>query len=125
GPQGYISASWYVQPSQASTWNYTLVQAQGLLRVMDEQELIQNIRELTNRFEGENSAAAFHQLSRDYIEKMLLHIAGIEIKISSLSGVFKLSQNKDATTRNQIIHNLEMRNQQMDKLLANAMKRIR
>lgn len=125
GPQAYISASWYTQPVQASTWNYTLVQARGTLRHMNDNELLQNLKDLTTRFEGENSAASFSQLTSDYIEKMLPHIAGIEIKITSLSGVFKLSQNKDEVTRMQIIEKLETRNQQMDKLLSNVMKKTK
>lgn len=125
GPQSYVSASWYKHPTQASTWNYSLVQAQGTVNLTGEVGLIENIKTLTNRFEQSDSPAAFDLIPRDYIDKMLPHIAGIEIRVSNLNGVFKLSQNKDDETRMQIIEQLERRSEGMDLALAELMRNMK
>ena len=36
GPNTYISARWYTNPAQASTWNYMSVHIRGKLRFLDE-----------------------------------------------------------------------------------------
>src|SRR5688572_5115819 len=39
GPHTYVSARWYSNPSQASTWNYMSVHIKGELRFLDEYKL--------------------------------------------------------------------------------------
>src|SRR5687768_1456235 len=36
GPHTYVSATWYDNPNQASTWNYMSVQVKGIIRLTDE-----------------------------------------------------------------------------------------
>src|SRR5829696_1604347 len=36
GPHSYVSATWYKDPNQASTWNYMSVHAKGKIRFLDE-----------------------------------------------------------------------------------------
>lgn len=108
GPQTYVSASWYRNPQSASTWNYMAVHARGKLLFTSDESLIQLLEKTTTHFENNaNSPASFHQLSADYIHKLIPYIIGFEIKIESLTHVFKLSQNKDEATFHQIIHQLE------------------
>ncbi|RYF80885.1 MAG: FMN-binding negative transcriptional regulator, partial [Chitinophagaceae bacterium] len=40
GAHAYVSATWYSNPHQASTWNYMSVHAKGPLRFLDEKGLI-------------------------------------------------------------------------------------
>ena len=44
GHHTYVSASWYSNPHQASTWNYMSVHVKGQLRFLDEQGLIEVLK---------------------------------------------------------------------------------
>ena len=105
GPQAYISPNWY--PSKARhgkdvpTWNYTMVQAHGTLRAIDDPAWLRGFLErLTQRHEG-SRAAPWHvaDAPADYLDAMLQAIVGIEIDITRIEGKFKLNQNYDAADR--------------------------
>lgn len=122
GPQGYISASWYSQPQQASTWNYMSVHALGAITFLDEDGTLESIRDLTDVYEGKSASGSFDQIHDDYIRQHLKAIVGFEIQVDKLAHVFKLSQNKDETTRQLIISALRKRAQNLDLQLADAME---
>lgn len=123
GPHTYISASWYDQPVQASTWNYMTVQAKGNLHFLDETALLQMLEELTDQYEPESSSpAAFSHLPNEYINRLSKAIAGFEIRIDSLQHTFKLSQNRDENSFANIIARLEMGNDD-SRSIADAMRK--
>ena len=97
-PSTYVSATWYSNPHQASTWNYMSVHAKGTLRFMDESELMNVLHKTTNHFENYNAASttALQNLPKDYVNKLVKAIVGFEIEVHSLENVFKLSQDRDA-----------------------------
>lgn len=123
GPQAYISASWYTEPQQASTWNYMAVHALGTVQLLNEEATLTSIRDLTNRYENNAAAGAFNTIPEAYIREHLKAIVGIEIMVHQLEGVFKLSQNKNAQTRAHIIESLRIRNHGQDQMLADAMEK--
>jgi transcriptional regulator len=112
GPQGYVSPGWY--PSKAEhgkvvpTWNYVMVQARGALRPIDDPEWLRAfVTRLTERHEGERAAPwAVSDAPADYIETMLRAIVGIEIELASLTGKWKVSQNRPAADRAGVIAGL-------------------
>ncbi len=107
GPHTYVSASWYTNPRQGSTWNYITVHARGTLQFLDEAALIETLRETTAHFENStSSSAAFEQLSEDYVKKMVRAIIAFEIAVSEIENVFKLSQNRDKESYQSIIQHL-------------------
>lgn len=107
GPHAYISASVYKQPQGASTWNYMSVHAHGQVQFMNEEGLRNILKRTTNYFENNpHSPSNYEKLSEDYISKMLPAIVGIEIKVSKLNNVFKLSQTRDAESYDNIIQHL-------------------
>src|SRR6478609_2783743 len=55
GPHSYVSASWYTNPQQGSTWNYMTVHVRGKIRFGDEEYTRKMVRDLTNKYEGEES----------------------------------------------------------------------
>jgi transcriptional regulator len=124
GPHCYVSASWYTNPLQASTWNYMTVHAKGNLQFTDEAGTIAAIKEVTERFEGKDTAAAFDKMNSHYIEQMAKAIIGVTIEIKSLEAVFKLSQNKDAATRENIITQLANSNDADSNKIAVAMRQF-
>ena len=124
GAHAYISASVYQDPAVASTWNYSSVQAKGKIKLLNETETREVIKELTNRYENpETSKAAFHHMSEDYIEKNLKAISGFEILVESMAGVFKLSQNHPAVNKQNIINHLSASDHANDQQVAEDMKK--
>ncbi len=112
GPQGYVSPAWY--PSKAEhgkavpTWNYVMVQARGALRPIDDAEWLRAfVTRLTERHEGERAAPwAVSDAPADYVETMLRAIVGIEIELTSLTGKWKVSQNRPAADRAGVVAGL-------------------
>lgn len=126
GPSAYVSASWYSQPQQGSTWNYMTVQASGKLCWMNEAEMFDFMQRFTLHFEGGNaeSPTVFSHLSDAYIKAHMPAIVGFEVKINRLEHTFKLSQNRDETSYHQIIAELEKRGGNSAEV-AEAMKKRR
>lgn len=107
-PHTYVSASWYSDKKQGSTWNYISVHARGTIRFLDEAALIEVLRRTTRHFENNpNSGANFEDLSPEYVQKMSKAIVAFEIEVSSIKNVFKLSQNRDKESYQNIIQKLE------------------
>ncbi len=108
GPHTYVSASWYTNPKQGSTWNYITVQARGRLRFLEETALLQILQETTTLFEANpHSPASFDQLPDEYVQRLVKAIVGFEIEVTELNNVFKLSQNRDEGSYHAIIGKLE------------------
>src|SRR5262249_22309736 len=112
GAQAYVSPSWY--PSKAATgqvvptWNYTVAQAHGKLRAIDDAEWLRAlVGSLTQQHEG-NRAAPWHvsDAPDDYIDKMLRAIVGIEIAVHRLEGKWKHSQNRSTADRQGVAEGL-------------------
>ncbi|WAC42147.1 FMN-binding negative transcriptional regulator [Pedobacter sp. SL55] len=122
GAHAYVSASVYENPASASTWNYSSVQAKGKVRLLGNDETRKVIEDLTNQYEKEHSPAAFHQMSDEYIEKHLKAIAGIEITVTSLEGVFKLSQNHSQANKENIVDYLLQSDDAQGQQVAKQMK---
>ena len=103
GNSAYVSASWYSIQNMASTWNYRAVHAKGIVRFMDEEELYDLLVKLTNHFEGDvNSPAAVKNLTPEYVKSNMKAIVGLEIEIKDIQHVFKLSQNRDEASKQNI-----------------------
>jgi transcriptional regulator len=122
GPHCYVSASWYVKKNVASTWNYITVHAKGKLKLKDNDETKKIIENITNQYEAGESEAAFNKLPGEYVARLSKAIVGFTIEIENVENVFKLSQNHDATTRKQIIENLEGLEDYKASQIANEMK---
>ncbi|HVB03633.1 MAG TPA: FMN-binding negative transcriptional regulator [Chitinophagaceae bacterium] len=107
GPQCYVSASWYLDPGVASTWNYLAVHASGKISLVDETATLAHLRRLTDRHESiSEHPTSVDRMPEEYITKNLQAIAGFEIRVERLDNTWKLSQNKDQQTRDRIISEL-------------------
>lgn len=123
GPHTYISASWYTNPQIASTWNYMTVHAKGKIILLDEQATHKAIRDITNKYEGKDTAAAFDKLSDEYIASMLKAIVAFSIEVENIDNVFKLSQNRDEQSKKNIIDELLKRPDDHSKMIAAEMQK--
>jgi transcriptional regulator len=112
GPQAYVSPNWYASKAEhgkvVPTWNYSMVQAQGRLRAIDDPAWLRSfLTRLTARHEG-GRERAWHLTDAPayYIDATLRAIVGIEIEVTRLEGKFKLSQNRPAEDRAGVIEGL-------------------
>ena len=108
GPHTYVSATWYSNPHQASTWNYMSVHAKGSIKFLDEEGLIRVLKKLTLHYEKNNttSSTVFDNLSAEYKQPLMKAIVAFEIEVKSLNHVFKLSQDRDEASYHNIIEKL-------------------
>ncbi|HVG16407.1 MAG TPA: FMN-binding negative transcriptional regulator [Chitinophagaceae bacterium] len=125
GPHSYISASWYTNPGVVSTWNYMSVHAKGELRFLGEHELMDILKETTEMFEnGHESPASFHNLSEEYVQRLSKAIIGFEVAVEKLDHVFKLSQNRDRSSYENIILKLGERGYEENAMADEMKKRV-
>lgn len=106
GPHCFVNASWYTEPKQASTWNYMDVHAQGKIQFTDRAGTLELIKRITDQYVGLDAPASFQQLDENYIDHSLQYIIGFHICVTSVKHTFKLSQNKNQQTRENIIRQL-------------------
>jgi transcriptional regulator len=107
GAHTYVSASWYENKQSASTWNYQAVHARGILTFLDEKGLHNILTKLTATFEqNENSPSLVHKMDEGYVNNMMKAIVAFEIEVTDLQHVFKLSQNRDEKSYDNIIEQL-------------------
>lgn len=109
GPHSYVSGTWYSDPHQASTWNYIAIHARGKVRWMEADELVAVLQKSSLHFENNNvqSSTVYDNLPADYTEKLLNAIVGFEIEVTELDNVYKLSQNRDEKSYDNIVDELK------------------
>ncbi len=112
GHDHYITPSWYATKRETGkvvpTWNYTMVQARGKAKVMDEAWLARQVEELTRTLEGRRDQPwAVGDAPADFIAMQRRAIVGIEIEILDIRGKWKVSQNRPAADRAGVVAGLE------------------
>ena len=105
GPEGYISPSWYPVKQETGkvvpTWNYRVAHAYGRLEVIDDAVWVRSqVEALTDlneaRFEKPWQVA---DAPRDYTDRMIGALLGLEIVITRLLGKTKANQNHPERNR--------------------------
>ena len=110
GAHAYVSGSWYAgNPQQASTWNYISIHARGKINFLDENSLIEFLKKLSLHFENNNSQSStvYDNLPVEYTGKLVKAILAFEIEVTELDNVFKLSQNRDEKSYDNIVEQLQ------------------
>lgn len=106
GPDSYITPSWYATKKATGkvvpTWNYAVVHAYGVLRVVDNATWLRaQLDALTNHNEASFAEPwAVSDAPSEHIERIMAAIVGVEMVITKLLGKWKVSQNQP--TQNQI-----------------------
>lgn len=117
----YISPNWYPSKhethEQVPTWNYQAVHAHGKIRIRDDEKFVRGVvARLTRVHEqraGNEKPWKMTDSPKEYIDRMLQAIVGIEIGITRLVGKFKLSQNKDERDLVNVTEELRKRGDQV------------
>jgi transcriptional regulator len=84
------------------------VHAKGTIRFGNEEDLISILKRLTLHYENNNrdSTTIFDNLSSEYTKPLVKAIVAFEVEITSIENVFKLSQNRDEKSFQNIIDKL-------------------
>jgi transcriptional regulator len=112
GSDAYISPSWY--PSKAEhgkvvpTWNYIAVHVYGRVHFTSDREfLARHLEHLVTKHEGGRPIPwMISDAPRDYIERQMNAIVGVELSISRIEGKWKMSQNRPPADVDAVIENL-------------------
>jgi transcriptional regulator len=123
----YVSGTWYSNPYQPSTWNYMSVHAKGTIRFLDDIALIDILRKTTLHFENQNqqSTTIYDNLPPEYTQKLMKAIVAFEIEVKEMDIVFKLSQDRDAKSYENIIKRLKEQGEDGQAIAAEMEKRTR
>jgi transcriptional regulator len=108
GHHTYVSGTWYSHPHTASTWNFMSVHAKGIIKFLDDAALIELLRLTSLHFENydQQSTTIFDNLPSQYTRKLMKAIVAFEIEVKKIDTVFKLSQDRDYQSYQNIIKKL-------------------
>lgn len=112
GPSTYISPSWSPGRSRhgkvAPSWNYAVVHAHGVPRVIHEHEWLRaHLEQLTASQEAHRpNAWALSEPPGDFIAQLLNHIVGIEFRLTRMVGKWFVSQQRSPADRAGVIEGL-------------------
>jgi transcriptional regulator len=110
GPDAYVSASWYAEADQVPTWNYVAIEMEGVVRKLDDAELVAQLDILSAAHEarvGANPPWTRAKMNPALFSKMTGAIVGFEMRIAAWRPTIKLSQNKSTDERGRVIAGVE------------------
>jgi transcriptional regulator len=105
GPHAFIAASCYQLQPAVSTWNYALAELKGTARLLDAEQTLALVRKQEAHSAPDMTQAA------EYQQKLVNAIVGVEINLSSITGRFKLSQNKKPAEQQAVVAYLQQTEQ--------------
>nr|MBB6230466.1 transcriptional regulator [Mucilaginibacter sp. FT3.2] len=124
-PHAYISPANYEKTTDVPTWNYLAVHAYGKATLLTEGEQTANLLAKTiNNYETDY-LQNWNSLTADYRQKMMKGIVAFEIVIEDLQGKQKLSQNRSAIEKENIINTLGKSEDANEREIANYMAKLK
>jgi transcriptional regulator len=128
GPEAYVSPSLYASKQEhgrvVPTWNYVAVHALGPVEVVEDATRLHAIvTRLTEQHEGGRAAPwAVTDAPADFVASQLKGIVGVVLRIETLIGKRKLSQNRSEPDRAGVLAGLSASDEPADRALAEAMR---
>ena len=125
GQHTYVSGTWYSDPYMPSTWNYMSVHIKGPIRFLDDKALEDVLRKTTLHFENynEKSTTIFDSLRTEFKQKVMKAIVAFEIEVKEMDSVFKLSQDRDYKSYQNIKEKLKQQGEAGQAIAAEMEKR--
>jgi transcriptional regulator len=130
GPHAYVSPNWYPSKAESGevvpTWNYVMVEARGTLTVRDDVAwLREHVTRLTETHERDQPRPwAVDDAPREFTDKLLKGVVGLELSVSSLVGKWKLSQNRSEPDRAGVARSLAQRDEAGARAVADWMHEL-
>ncbi|MGK7377353.1 FMN-binding negative transcriptional regulator [Planococcus sp. 1R117A] len=123
GPHAYISSSWY-EHENVPTWNYQSVHLYGPARILNEEELKQDLTSLMQKYESHReNPVLWEKLSPSLLEKELKGIVGFKIQVKEIQAANKLSQNRNEEDYQNIVTKLYEENDVNSQQVAQVMEK--
>lgn len=128
GPEAYVSPSLYPSKQEhgraVPTWNYVAVHAIGPVEIVEDAERLHGIvSRLTDRHEASRSDRwAVTDAPDDFVASQLKGIVGVVLRIDTLIGKRKLSQNRAEPDREGVIAGLSASAEPADRAVAEVMR---
>lgn len=123
GPHAYISSSWY-EKENVPTWNYQAVHLYGTARVLENEELKQDLKALLQKYEKHREdPVLWETLSPHLLENQLKGIVGFKVKVGEIQAAYKLSQNRNEIDYHRIIDHLQKEGDLHSNNMAELMKK--
>lgn len=123
-PHAYISPKHYDKVQSVPTWDYITLHVYGSIQILPTEEQKISILEKTIEFYEKDYMEQWLSLSEKYKKGMMQGIVAFEMKVNSIQGQKKLSQNKTTEERNRIIHTLEQSENSVEKDLAEYIRKL-
>ncbi len=102
-PHAYVSPKHYESDLNVPTWNYIAVHAYGQAKIIeDESQALACLEAMINVYEADYKSQ-WDKMPLDYKLKMLNGIVPFEIAVTEFQAKQKLSQNRSAIEKNNII----------------------
>jgi transcriptional regulator len=122
GLHGYVSPSWYgPEGTEAPTWNFSVAHIYGVPEVLGEEENLETLARLVERFEREVEEPMY--LDREWGRQIAKGTVGLRIPVGRFVCKRKLSQDKDEVSRRQVIERLRLPGPYRHPDLADEMER--
>jgi transcriptional regulator len=130
----YVSPSWYpskqIDGRVVPTWNYEVVHLHGTAHIHDDSEFLEAVvRDLTEQHEADRAARdgappwSVDDAPREFIDRQLRAIVGIEVTVERVEAKRKLSQNRRADDQAGVVDGLERSLDARATDIAQAMRR--
>ena len=131
GPQAYVTPAWYASKREhgkvVPTWNYAVVHAHGMPRIVDDAAwLLAHLEALTQEHEaGEPQPWKVSDAPSDFVGQTMKALVGIEIPIARLVGKWKVSQNRSPADRRGVVEGLRARGDEASAAMAELVEQRR
>jgi transcriptional regulator len=124
-PHAYISPKNHEREQNVPTWNYIAVHAYGKAKIISDDNEALAVLEKMIRFYDADYLKQWDGLPMEYKLKMIKGIVAFDITITDLQTKNKLSQNRTAVEKDNIINNLSASPHGTEQEIANYMTAIR
>ncbi len=107
GPHAYVSPSWYTAPN-VPTWNYAAAHVTGTVKRLANDELLAAMQGLMEKYENDmpNGGQKMVEIPPDMLAMDLRGIIAFHLIDLKIEAAFKLSQNRDAASYQNITDQL-------------------
>ena len=128
GVNAYVSPDWYESAGMVPTWNYSVVEGEGVSHRLDEDGLRALLVDLSAAAEDKlfpKKPWTIDKVPPERMAGLLQAIVGFEVRLETLEGKFKLSQDKKPEDFAGVLRGLDARDDAQSAAAALAMRRAR
>jgi transcriptional regulator len=120
GAHTYISPRWYNHVN-VPTWNYVMVHVYGKIKILEGDDLHALLSQLVHVHEPD-TGYSLESLPEEFVRKEMKGVAGFEMQVTKIDAAYKLSQNRDDESYENIILELDKRADADSRKIAEEMK---